>query len=333
MEVLILNQDDVRQLLDMERCMTLVEGALCSLGRGAALNPLRSAMWLPDRRGLLGLMPGFLADSGALGVKVISVFPGNTGTPYPSHQGVVMLFEAEHGQLRALIDAASVTAIRTAAVSGVATRLLAREDASRLALLGSGEQAATHLDAMLHVRPIHTVTVWSRTPAHARRFAGEAAVRHGLPVRPCATAREAVADADLICTVTSAREPVLMGEWLRPGMHLNAVGASAPAMRELDTEAIRRARLFVDLRASALHEAGALRRAMAEGVVGEDHIVAEIGEVLLGEKEGRRGPSEITVFKSLGLAVEDLAPAQDLYHRALTAGIGQWVELGGAGHG
>jgi len=310
--MLILGREEVERLLPMGECIDVMAEALSALARGEALQPLRQAHWLPDRRGLLGVMPGALWDDGGevLGLKVITVFPGNHQRGEESHLGSVLLFEAGMGKPVAILDAAAITAIRTAAVSALATRLLAHEDAGDLALLGASVQAKTHLAALREVRSLRRVRVWSRRPETARRFAAEESVE------AVETAKEAVEGADLICTVTSAREPVLEGAWLSPGAHVNAVGACTPAARELDTETIRRARLFVDRRESALAEAGDLLIPMREGAVGEDHIAGELGDLLLGRIPGRQSPEEITVFESLGLAVEDLAAARYVWRKA-----------------
>jgi ornithine cyclodeaminase len=275
-------------------------------------------------------MPSHLAPPDATGLKAITVFPGNEGTRYDSHQGVVLIFEAQHGSLVGILDASSITAIRTAAVSGVATRLLARDDAGDLAILGSGMQADTHLDAMLVARPIHRVRVWSRNPEHAARFRARSRARYaGLKVALMAEARDAVEGADIVCTVTASRAPILMGEWLAPGAHVNAVGASLAAARELDSDAVARARLYVDRRESALAESGDFLIPRSEGRFGDDHIVGEIGEVLEGRVPGRRSPAEITLFKSLGLAIEDLAAGHFVLGEAERHGIGLELDLGG----
>jgi alanine dehydrogenase len=303
----------------MGECIDVMAEALSALARGDALQPLRQVHWLPDRRGLLGVMPGALWDGegAVLGIKVITVFPGNHASGEETHLGSVLLFEAGMGKPLAILDAAAITAIRTAAVSGLATRLLAREDAGDLALLGSGVQARTHLAALLEVRPLRRVRVWSRHPESAQRFAAEESARHGLPVEAIASAKKAVEGADLVCAVTSAREPVLEGAWLSPGTHVNAVGACTPVTRELDTEAVLRARIFVDRRESALAEAGDLLIPMRAGEVGEDPITGELGDVLVGRVPGRQSAEEVTLFKSLGLAVEDLAAARFVWRRGL----------------
>jgi ornithine cyclodeaminase len=240
-----------------------------------------------------------------------------------------MLFETERGCLLAALDATSITAIRTAAVSGVATRRLAREESATLAILGSGVQARTHLEAMRLARGVSEVRVWSRSESNAKAFADREASRHGIAVEVAATAREAVAGADVICTTTSSREPVLEGGWISPGAHVNAVGACVPAARELDTAAVVASRLFVDRRESTLNEAGDFRIPRDEGAIEENHILAEIGEVLIGRYPGRRSEDEITLFKSLGIAVEDLAAAHHVWRRAEATDAGTLVDFGG----
>jgi ornithine cyclodeaminase len=281
-------------------------------------------MLFDTRHGMIGLMPGFLDHPTSLGLKVVSIFPGNHGTGFDSHQGVVMLFDTRHGSPQAIIDASSITAIRTAAVSGVATRALARDDAGDLAILGSGVQAATHLDAMRAVRKLRRVRVWSRNQANARRFAENCPV----PVEVMATVRAAVDGADIICTTTAAREPVLEGAWLAPGAHVNAVGACFAATRELDTAAVARARLVVDRKESTVNESGDYLLALRDGAIAENHILGELGDLLLGRFTARTGQGDITLFKSLGIAIEDLAAAHYIYTQAVARGGGVSVPLG-----
>ena len=332
MKVHILNQAEVKQLLPMNECIAVMAEALKTLARGHAILPLRPVLWLPEKVGALGMMPAYLGDLNAMGLKVVSVFPGNHGTEYDSHQGAVMLFETEHGRLLAIMDASAITAIRTAATTAVATHLLARADAGDLAILGSGIQARTHLEAMRLARPIRRVRVWSRNPEHARQFAERESRRPGVKIEPVESAQAAVTGADLICTTTAAREPVLLGDWLTPGAHVNAVGSSVAFTRELDTAAVVKSRLFVDRRESTINEAGDFIFPKKEGALGDDHIRGEIGELLLGAIPGRASADEITLFKSLGLAVEDLAAAHHIYQQALAKGVGLAVELGGSRH-
>ena len=327
MNVLVVSRAEVRRLLPMRVCIDLVAEALATLGRGEALNPLRWALHVPQVRGILGLMPGYLGAPETLGLKVVAVFPGNHGTEYDSHQGFVLLFDTAHGSPLALVDASEITAIRTAAATGVATRLLAREDAGDLAILGSGVQARTHLEAMLLVREIRRVRVYSPNAEHRRAFAREETRRHGVTIESVESARAAVDGADLICTTTSAQEPVLRGEWLACGTHVNAVGSSIASTRELDSYAVSRSRLFVDRIESTVNEAGDYLFPLQEKAIDRRHIVGEIGDLLLGTLEGRRTPEEITLFKSLGLAVEDLAAAHHVFVTATKQGLGTRVEL------
>jgi ornithine cyclodeaminase len=330
--MLIIDQFQVPVLLPMAECMAVMSDALRALARGEAVQPLRPLLRLPDQSGILGMMPGYLSSPNALGIKVITVFQKNHGTAFDSHQGVILLFEVEHGSVVAIVDASTVTAIRTAAVSGVATAALARADASDLCILGSGVQAETHLEAMLLARRIDRVRVWSRNPENARGFARAASERHRIDVEPMPSARDAVVGADIICTVTSSREPVLEGAWIESGAHVNAVGSSVPSARELDSAAVLRARVFTDRRESALNEAGDLLIPLREGRFHESHIVAELGDVLEGAHTGRESAEEITLFKSLGLAIEDVAAAHRIYANAVRDGIGTQIEIGGRRH-
>jgi ornithine cyclodeaminase len=331
MATLFVDQQQVRRLLPMAECIEVEAKALEALARGDAVQPLRSITWLPDRSGLLGLMPACLGQPATLGVKVVTFFPANQGTELDSHQGVVMVFSPTDGRLLAVMEASEITAIRTAAVSGVATRHLALPEARTLALLGTGTQARTHLEAMLLVRPIERVLVWSPRSELAQNFAQRAAKRHGITVEAAGDAEAAVREAQVICTVTAAETPILHGTWLCPGAHVNAVGACLPHNRELDTEAVKRSRLIVDRRESALAEAGDVLIPIAEGAFGPEHIAGELGEVLAGQVEGRTSPDETTLFKSLGLAVEDVAAAQWIYGKADGEGCTA-LELGGRRH-
>lgn len=325
----ILDGAQVASLLPMADCIDLMERALGSLAAGRGILPLRTVIRLPGGRGAFGTMPAWLDEPMALGLKAIAVFPGNEGTDLDSHQGLVLLFDPGRGTPAAILDAASITAIRTAAVSGAATRALARPDASDLGILGSGVQARTHLEAMHLVRPLRRIRAWSPSRERLLGFVRWAGERLHLEVEPAASARDAVLGADLICTVTASPVPVLEGDRLAEGAHVNAVGASLPTTRELDTRAVARSRLFVDRRESALSESGDFLLARAEGAVGDGHIVAEIGEVFRGLVPGRENASQVTLFKSLGLAVEDLAAAAHVLRGAEAAGAGIVVDLGG----
>ena len=329
METLVINQREVRALLPMMACIEVMRGALADLTRGEGLQPLRPVMWLPERVGALGMMPGYLGSIHTLGIKAVTVFPGNAGTQHDSHQGVVLLFDAGNGRLKAVIDATEITAIRTAAVSAVATDLLATPSASVMAILGSGVQGAAHLEAIPHVRQIEEVRIWSRQTANSQRLA-ESNSSTDLKVRAVPDVAEAVAGADIVCTTTASPDPILLGDHLEPGMHINAVGSSIPFARELDGAAMARSNLFVDRRESTVNEAGDFLMAQAEGMVDEEDIRAELGELIIGAAEGRRGPDDITLFKSLGLAVEDVAAGDLVYRNAVASGVGVSLELGGA---
>ncbi|MBI5928301.1 MAG: ornithine cyclodeaminase family protein [Chloroflexi bacterium] len=330
MELLVINAAQVRQLLPMAACMDEMASALRALGRGEMQNPLRTFTWLPDRRGLLAAMPAIAPE--VMGIKVISVMPDNMATEYESHMGAVMLFETTHGQPLALIDAGEITTIRTAAVSGVATRLLAREDANDLAILGTGAQAVSHLEAMLVARPIKRVRVWSRHADNRAKFATHVQTRFGVTVELTETAQQAVTGADIICTTTSSTQPILKGEWLSAGAHLNVVGASTAQAREVDTATMLKASLFADRRESVLNEAGDFLIPKQEGVIDNSHIRGELGEIMLGQIKGRQSPTEITLFKSLGLAVEDLVSAHYIYQQAIQHKMGTAVEFGSTRH-
>ncbi len=316
MTLRVLDEADVRRLLPMQECIELMAGALAGLAREELYNPLRFVVRPPEEPSLMGLMPAHRRGEAALwSLKALTIVPGNSARGLDSHQGFVALFDGVTGEPRAIINAGGITAIRTAAVSGLATRLLAREDSKTLAILGTGTQAASHLEAMHAVRPFERVLVWSSS---GRALDGAESV---------GTAEEAVRDADVVCTVTSSAEPVLEYGWLKPGVHINAVGSSIPSTRELDTETMAAAALFVDRRESTVNEAGDYLFPLREGALDESHIRAEVGDVLIGAAEGRRSPAEVTVFKSLGLAVEDLAAAEHVLARAEAENAGVVVSL------
>jgi alanine dehydrogenase len=327
--MLILTHPQVRELLPMRDCMAAVGEALADLARGNGVQPLRDGFLLPNRDGVLAWMPGSLAKGKPYGVKILSIHDRAAEMGLDSHQGAVMIFDPETGRPLALAEAGAVTAVRTAAVSALATERLARADSTSLAILGSGAQARTHLEAMLEVRPIEAVRVWSRTRANAERFAAEASERHGATVEVAADAAAAVAGADIVCTTTAAREPVFLGEMLRPGMHVNGVGSSVSEWSELDVETVRRSMLFTDRRESLECEAHEYRIALEKGEIPRHHLQAELGQVLIGSHPGRTSDDEITLFRSLGLAVEDLASVELIYQRALERGVGTEVDLAG----
>lgn len=327
MEIRILRGADVRAVLPMSECIELMGRTMIAVAERRIVLPLRSVMVMPGDRGMLGNMPGYLSDPECFGVKLVSLIPRNKPPQFSSHIGLVLLFEIEHGRPVALLDAAEITAIRTAAASGLATRLLARPDASDLAILGAGEQARSHLEAMLAVRPLRRIRLWARDAAKARAFAESEGARHRCTIETPASVREAVDGADIVCTVTKAREPILRGEWLGPGAHLNVVGSSIASTAEIDTAAVVRSRFFVDCRDSTVHEGGEYRRALESGAISPAHILGEIGEVANRTKVGRATREDVTLYKSLGIAPQDLAAAHYALERARAAGIGQVIDF------
>ncbi len=329
MPVRILSQAEVNALLPMGECLEAMAGVLTALSRGEAQLPLRTVLRLPEADAAFAVMPGELRQPPVLGLKAIGVFPHNAGTALDSHQGVVLLLHPDTGAPLAVMDASSITALRTAAVSGVATRAMARSDAGDLALIGSGVQARSHLEAMQLVRSLRRIRVWSPRAESVLGFVRWAERHLSLQVEPASSPREAVHGADVICTVSASRTPIVEGEWLSEGAHVNAVGASIPSARELDTRAIVQSRLVVDRLESARNEAGDFLVPRSEGAITDSHIVGELGDVLLGKLPGRTGPREITIFKSLGLAVEDLAAAHLVLRKAEAAQVGVVAELGG----
>jgi len=300
--LLVLSAAEVEELLTMEDCVAAMEDVLAALARGELYQPLRSVHRPPDGAGFIGLMPAHRAgDRELYSLKEIVVLPDNPTRGLDAHQGGVLLHDGETGELVALLNASPITAIRTAAVSAVATRALARRGSRVVAIVGSGVQGKAHVEAMRAVLDEPELRMWSR--------------------RDGGTAEEIVRGADVVCTCTNSREPVLRREWLAPGAHVNAIGAIAPA-RELDAETVAAATLFVDRRESALNESAEYQVALAEGAIGGEHIRAELGEVLVGRHPGRTDAGELTVFKSLGLAVEDLAAAELVVRRARERGVG-----------
>ena len=327
MEIRILRGAQVRQLLPMAECIDLMQRTMIAVSEGRVVLPLRSIVIMPNDRGMMGVMPGYLAEPECFGVKLISLIPRNKPPLFSSHLGLVLLFEAEHGQPIALLDAAEITAIRTAAASGLATRLLARSDAGDLALLGAGEQARSHLEAMLSVRSLRRIRVWARRPDKAREFAETQGARHHVAIETAVTPAAAIDGADIICTTTKAREPIVLGEWLRPGVHVNLVGSSIATAAEIDTAAVRKARFFVDCRNSTVNEGGEYLQALQAGAITPAHILGEIGEVANGSKPGRCSPADITIYKSLGIAPQDLASAHYILQKARAAGVGQVIDF------
>jgi ornithine cyclodeaminase len=320
--MIVLSEQDVRELLDIESCIEAMEEVLASLARGELFQPLRSIVRPPGAEGLFGLMPAYRAGpAAAWALKEIAVVPDNPSRGLDTHMGGVLLHDGVTGELVAVMNAAPITEIRTAAVSGVATRALARPDAQRVAILGSGAQARGHVHAMRAVLHDPEIRIWSRHLDAAEALAGEV----GATVYP--SVDSALFGAEVVCTTTAAREPIVEKRWLARGAHVNAVGSCFPTTRELDTETVAHSSFFTDRRESCFSEAGDYLLAAAEGAVGPEHVKAELGEVLAGMHPGREHEDEVTVFESLGIAVEDLASAELVVRRARERGVGVEVEF------
>jgi ornithine cyclodeaminase len=318
---------DLRRILTYPACIGVVRKAMIETSRRNVSLPLRHGMPLPGGRGLFGMMYGYLGQPESFGIKLVSLFPGNAQAGFSSHMGLVVLYEAKHGKPAAIMDGSVVTAIRTAAASAVATDALARRDAKTLAILGTGEQAESHLRAIPVVRGITKARVWGRNPEHVKDFIAANAQELRAPIEPADSVAAAIADADIVCAVTSSPTPILFGRDVRSGTHVNLVGSSFPDRAEADTELVVKSRYLVDYRESALAQAGEFLKAKAEGTVNDGHIVAEIGQVLAGNVTGRVHAEEITVYKSLGIAAQDLAAASFVLAEAEREGAGLLVDL------
>jgi ornithine cyclodeaminase len=321
----VLTGEAVRNCVSMEACIDLMAATMVSVSRGETAMPLRSFVGLGDAGNAFVVMPGAAGRPRAFGSKLLSIFPGNS--TLPAIQGLIVVFDSDDGRPVAVVEAAAVTALRTAAASGMATRALAREDATTLALLGTGVQAESHLEAMRAVRPIGRVFVWGRSSDKAQAFVARHRSAGGLELAVAPDVKSAVEQADIVCTVTGSPSPVLEGRWLRPGTHLNLVGAYTATTREADTEAIRRARLFVEIREFALREAGEILIPIAERELTADHIAGEIADVLTGAVPGRTRPDEITAYKSLGNVAQDLATATYAHRQAAKRAVPGAVQV------
>jgi ornithine cyclodeaminase/alanine dehydrogenase-like protein (mu-crystallin family) len=323
-KLLVLNEHDVEDLLTMPECIEVMAEVLTALARGEVHQPLRSIVRAEGAAGFMGLMPAYRGGSTpAYALKEICLFPGNPARGLDTHLGGVLLHSGETGELLAIMNASAITAIRTAAVSALATRLLARDDAHVLAIIGAGVQARSHLRAIPCVRAIDEVRIVSRGRAKAEAIAAE-----HPSARVVETIEEAVRGADVVVTASSSREPIVRREWIANGAHINAVGSSVASARELDAATVGASSLFVDRRESTVNESGDYLGALREGAIsGPEHIRAELGEILTGTAAGRTSRDEITLFKSLGLAVEDLASAQFLFEKARRLGRGVWVDF------
>jgi len=320
--MLVLNRKATAAALSHAACIRALTPAMVSVSRGEAQLPLRSYLNIPGTQGKFTLMPGYSADPRTFGVKIVSKFPREPGSPHSSHVGAVMVFDADEGLPLALLDGAELTAIRTSAASALATQALARDGANTLGILGCGEEAWHHALAIAEVRPLQRITVWGRSEERAQQFADRVSAHLGIETTAMKDRQQLVGQSDIVCTVTSATTPILMGKWLKAGTHVNLVGAAVATSAEADEEVVTCSRFFTDYRTSALAQGGELINAIESGAVDESHIVAEIGQVLSNELPGRAGDDEITVYKSLGVAAQDLAAGLAAYHVARKAGLG-----------
>jgi len=311
--MIIIEEARVRELLTPEKCISAMKDAFMQLEEGKYTMPLRSIHIMPNTA-KFGFMPAYVGDY--YGAKVITAYAPNMGTEYPSHIGYVMLFEPEHSLVAAMVEAGSITEIRTGAASAVATELLARKDAHTMALIGAGAQARSHMAAIACVRDITHVTVYDINAAAAEKFAAETCEKYGVDVTVCASVAEAVKEADIICTLCPAKEAYLTRDMVKPGVHINAVGTFTPATREVASDLVAASRLYSDYTESTRKESGEYLVPLQEGLIGEDHIRGSLGELLLGKAEGRVSGADITIFDALGLAVEDVASAKLVYLEA-----------------
>ena len=322
----IIQKQDLEALLPMGKCIEIVDECMRQVSLGNAELPLRWGMPAGEP-GAMGMMPGYLGEPACFGIKLVSLFPDNPAHGFSSHSGLMVLFEPQFGQPIAVMDAGYLTAMRTAAASAVATRTLARRHASTVAILGTGEQARFHAPAMAAVRPIDRIVTWGRTPAKAEALSEELRTRLHIEVETADTVAKAVSEADIICTVTAAKDIILHGADLPDGCHVNAVGASIPPTREIDLEAVKRSRYYVDYRASAFAQATELIEAIEGGELTKFHVLGEIGEVLLDQCPGRESDSDITLYRSLGVAAQDLAAAHHIYTQATKLDLGCTAQI------
>jgi len=321
MSILVIGREDVRRHLGYGQCIPLIAEAMIALSQGRTRQLLRGIVDLEEGRAF-GVMPGAMGTDAPFGAKLVSVYPGNFALGRQSHQGMVAIFDPASGAPVAILHAGEITAIRTAAASAVATDALARPDARRMAVLGYGEQAAAHIEAIAEVRALERVTLWGRSAGRARALADRLGARPGPRIAVAASVAEAVEDADIICTTTAAAAPILMGEQVPAGCHVNLVGSSRAGPAEADEALVARARFFADHRDSVLKQGAEFLNAKAAGLIGDDHVLGEIGQVLDGSLPGRLSAGDVTVYKSLGSIVQDIACGWFLYAKARDEGFG-----------
>ncbi|QIB66119.1 ornithine cyclodeaminase family protein [Kineobactrum salinum] len=325
--VIWLSATQVAEMLTYEACVRVLEYAMPQVSQGEAVMPFRTSMAIPGK-GLFGMMPGALtADPGVFGIKLLSLYPDNAANNLPSHLGLFVLFSIDTGLPLAIMSGSVLTAIRTGGASALASKYLARTDAKILTIIGTGEQAQSHIAALTLVRDIKEIRIWGRNRHHAERLASLYADDIHRKVIVADKIKTAIKDSHIICTVTAATDPLLYGEWLEPGMHLNVVGSGYPHKAEVDSDCIRRARVYIDYEASALAQAGDLIRAFEAGTIAADHIICEIGSLILNSKLGRLSDDDITLYKSVGIAAQDLAVARYVFDQANQRGVGTIVGI------
>ncbi len=324
---ILLTEADVKTLLTMDDLIPAMSTALAAFSARQVQQPLRTVLTIGEQHAFYGVMPAYIPGTPALGTKLVTVFSGNPARGLTTHLASIVLLDPETGALLSLMDGRYITESRTAAVSAVSVQHLAREDASVLAILGTGVQARSHLEAIAKVRKLQDVRVWSRSSVNADTFIREMQPHVECSLRKVGSAEEAVRDAAIVALTTASKEPVVYSEWIADGTHICAVGACRPAEREMEGALVARADLYVDSREAALAEAGDIVLPIKEGLIDPTHIKAELGEITGGRVPGRVSGDRVTIFKSLGMAVEDVAAAHLVYRRAMARGVGQVVTL------
>ena len=325
--MLVLSEEQVRSLIDIEELITALKQAHIQYSTGKAVMPVRLVVPLPQIQGRITSMPGYLTEDKALGMKVVTYFQNNPGQNLPAILATVMLFSAATGKMIAVMDGSYITAIRTACASALATQTLANPEALVLGILGAGVQARAHIQALRRVRKLNQIKLYSPSGTSAANIKRELEPAAGVVIHVAKSAEETVRNSDLVVTATTAQQPILNSEWLKPGAHINAVGAHRPDSREIDGPTVARSKVVVDSREAIMAECGDILLAIKEKSITDNHVHAEIGEVLAGTKPGRTSASEVTLYKSVGIAVQDVATAQLIYHKALELKVGTNVEV------
>ena len=325
--MLVLSEREVQSLIDIEELIRALEQAHIQFATGKAVMPVRQVVPLAEIKGRITSMPAYLSEDKALGMKVVTYFQENPKQGLPAILAAISLYSTETGKIVAIMDGGYITAIRTACVSAVATKILANPQTPILGILGAGVQAKAHIRALCKVRRISKIKVYSPSGKSAQKVKEELEMEVGVKIEAVGNAEEAVREADLLVTVTTAKEPILKADWLKSGVHINAVGSHRPDLREIDGATLKRSKVFVDSREAIMAECGDILLAIKEGAIKENHISAEIGEVLAGKKPGRAGANEITLYKSVGIAIQDVATAQLVFQKAIERKVGVEVEI------